>query len=314
MRRILVGNLRECLQSFWVSDDVGLGTFSDIPQTAIRLTRNGASVANSGWITPKSGDKKNGNYTASLNVPAGASGTYVIYIDAYDGVGRVTNVARDLVVSNVKTALTPTFSVPTQTNDGFTFQINNFDLNYSWTSSSNAFISATGFVTVSGLKPGQSGTATIYTSRNGYPNASAAVTSSAKATSTGLTPSFSLITRTDDGFTFQINNFDRNYTWTSSPNAFISATGFVTVSGLNPGQSATATIYTTRVGYTNASAAVTSSAKAKFDPSNKTGWIQIKLRDIVSNGIIGASGLDICGNCLKLKITCTPLPPEYCTE
>ena len=292
--------------SWRVSDDVGLGTFSDIPQTAIRLTRNGASVANSGWITPRSGDKKNGNYTASLNVPAGASGTYVIYIDAYDGVGRVTNVALNLEVSNVKTALTPTFSVPTQTINGFTFQINNFDRNFSWTSSPNAFISATGFVTVSGLNPGQAGSATVYTARDGYPSASAVITSSAKAISAGLIPLFSSVMRTENGFTFQIANFDRNFSWTSSPNAFVSATGFVTVSGLDPGQSATAIIYTTRVGYADASAVVTSSAKGKLDSSIKTGWIQIKLRDIVSNGIIGPSGLDICG----LRFTPGALPED----
>jgi hypothetical protein len=170
------------------SDDIGLGGNQSNWYTGVLLN------SSSGWImsatgqkTQTSGDSRNATFSQIVIIPSGASGAHTLQFFATDGAGRTTNIYRDLNVQvrPISTGLTPLFSSVTRTADGFTFQISNFDRNYTWTSSSNAFISATGFVTVSGLQAGQSGTATIYTARNGYTSASAVITNSAKPISTG---------------------------------------------------------------------------------------------------------------------------------
>jgi hypothetical protein len=40
-----------------------------------------------------------GNYSSSITIPAGVSGTYQIQIFAYDGVGKLTEVSRDIALS-----------------------------------------------------------------------------------------------------------------------------------------------------------------------------------------------------------------------
>lgn len=57
-------------------------------------------------------------------------------------------------------------------------------------------------------------------------------------TGTGWVPSIGPITRTADGFTFKILNFNSNYTWsygTGYGNSGVSADGVFTVTGLRPG-------------------------------------------------------------------------------
>ena len=66
----------------------------------------------------------------------------------------------------------------------------------------------------------------------------------------GLTPSFSTYTRTLDGFTAQISNYDSAYTWagtaTAGGSVSISNTGLITVTGLAANTSSIATITTSR--------------------------------------------------------------------
>jgi hypothetical protein len=72
-----------------------------------------------------------------------------------------------------------------------------------------------------------------------------------------LLPTFSSVTSTTGGFTFQITNYNSAYTWstyveaTSQPGAgaTISSSGLVTVSGMTSGTSATITVRTSRTGY-----------------------------------------------------------------
>jgi hypothetical protein len=84
------------------------------------------------------------------------------------------------------------------------------------------------------------------------------------------TPTISAATSTSDGFTGQVTNYSASYTWgistsagsvsfTGSPN-IPNATYNFTVTGLSPGESATVTITTTRVGYNSGSATRTGSA------------------------------------------------------
>ena len=83
------------------------------------------------------------------------------------------------------TSLIPTFETPIATTDGFTAQVSNYDAAYTWmiaTTVGSASISGSGLVTVTGLTPGQSTTATVQTDRgSGYVTGSAGVSGSSIA-------------------------------------------------------------------------------------------------------------------------------------
>lgn len=77
----------------------------------------------------------------------------------------------------------------------------------------------------------------------------------------GLVPTFGTPTKTADGFTVQITNYDAAYafagTATASGSVAISGSGLVTVTGVAGNTSSTATITTTRTGYKGGSATTT---------------------------------------------------------
>ena len=81
---------------------------------------------------------------------------------------------------------------------------------------------------------------------------------------TKLTPTFGSQTATADGFTVVITNYDAAYTWagtaTASGAVVVSGTGLVTVTNVAPGTSSTATITTTRTGYTGGTAQITATS------------------------------------------------------
>ena len=78
-----------------VSDDVGLRSPS--PLTNINLFSDGRLVAlYTANATLISGDSKVGSYSSFIPIPAGVSGTYQIRVFAYDGVGNLTEVDRDI--------------------------------------------------------------------------------------------------------------------------------------------------------------------------------------------------------------------------
>ena len=88
------------------------------------------------------------------------------------------------------------------------------------------------------------------------------------ATGVALTPSFGTPTSAAGGFTVQISNYDALFTWagtaTGSGVVAINGSGLVTVSGVAARTSSTATITTTRSGYSGGSATVT--ATSQCDP------------------------------------------------
>jgi uncharacterized repeat protein (TIGR02543 family) len=98
----------------------------------------------------------------------------------------------------------------------------------------------------------------------------ATFTVNAVVLSPALVPTFGTPTRTSDGFTVTITNYDAAFTWeTATVTAGIvsvtSTSGsnrVLTVTGLNPGASATITQTTSRSGYSNGSATVTGTASA----------------------------------------------------
>ena len=166
--------------------------------------------------------------------------------------------------------LTPTFDPVVSTDDGFTAVITNYDPLFTWGASVDApspaaaAITSDGgvySVTVTGLDPEAEATATVTTTRTGYANGSGEVTST--ALNDALTPAFGPVTRTSDGFTAQITNYDSDYGWgksTSAGSVVIAEDGglfYVQVTGLAANTPATATITTSREGYANGSNTVT---------------------------------------------------------
>ena len=168
---------------------------------------------------------------------------------------------------------TPTFGTPTTTSNGFTVQISNYNAAYTWsgtaTSSGSVSISDTGLVTVTGVAPLTSSTATITATRTGYSNGTATVTATS-TTGAALTPTFGSTTATADGFTVSITNYDAAFTWatptistgTVAITSTTGATRVLTVTGLSPGASATITQNTSRTSYSNGTATVSGSATA----------------------------------------------------
>ncbi len=97
-------------------------------------------------------------------------------------------------------ALTPAFSTPVKTADGFTFDVTNYvaAFTYSATSTSGTVsINSSGHGTVTGLTPGGSAIVTVTTGRAGYAGGSAGVAGTALAAGTAAT--FSASTSTSAG-------------------------------------------------------------------------------------------------------------------
>ena len=168
--------------------------------------------------------------------------------------------------------LIPAFGSPNAQSSGFTVQVNNYDGNFSWGTSTTAgsvSISSSGLVTVTGLSAGASATVTVTTNRSGYATGTASTTGQATSTSSGnldgLTPSFGTPSSQANGFTVQISNYDSAYNWSQSTNrgsVTRSSNGLLTVSGLSAGQSATVTVTTSRSGYNNASNSIIGQASS----------------------------------------------------
>ncbi len=166
--------------------------------------------------------------------------------------------------TSLNTALTPTFGTPTATADGFTVSITNYDSTYTWAGTATAsgtvaINSTTGVITVTGVAANTLSTATITTTRTGYAGGSNTVAET--SLNTALTPTFGTPVATANGFRVLITNFNASYTWagtaTASGTVVIDSNGFVMVTNVAPGTSSTATITTTRTGYTGGTANVT---------------------------------------------------------
>lgn len=215
------------------------------------LTEVGYSIdGGSNWVTAP-------GTTSPMSITGLTNGTsYAVQLKAKNAQGwgpaSTTTTATPLAP-----ALTPTFSTPTRTDDGFTVEITNYDPAFTWTPSVGTIDAATGVLTVTGLAAGASSTVTVQTTRATYANGSAAVTG--QALSAALNPTFSTPTRTGDGFTATITNHDANYTWAASTGA-VDSSGLLTVTGLSPSQSETVTVTTSRSGYVGGSADITGQA------------------------------------------------------
>ena len=170
-------------------------------------------------------------------------------------------------------ALNPVFATPNRTGNGFTVVVSNYNAAYTWNtptvSAGSVSANVSGGVmtlTVTGLNPGQSATITQTTSRTGYEQGLATVDGTA-AISPALNPVFATPNRTGNGFTVVVSNYNAAYTWNtptvSAGSVSANVSGGVmtlTVTGLNPGQSATITQTTSRTGYEQGLATVDGTA------------------------------------------------------
>ena len=166
--------------------------------------------------------------------------------------------------------IAPIFGTPNRTPDGYTVVITNYDASSSYALDDSALppgasaTSAGDTVTVTGLDPGVSGVVDVTVSKTGSADASAPVTGS--ALDAGIVPTFDTPTRTVDGYTVVIANYDSDATYTLDdselpPGASATRTGnTITVTGVDPGVSATVGVTVAKVGSTNASADVTGTA------------------------------------------------------
>jgi uncharacterized repeat protein (TIGR02543 family) len=219
--------------------------------------------------------------TSPISISGLTNGTtYSIRLKAISS--RGSGAASTIVsVTPLAAALTPTFGTSTATSGGFTVQISNYSADYTWAGTAtvgSVSISGTGLVTVTGVTPATSSTATITTTRTGYTGGSAPVTATSSL-GTALTPTFGTPTATSSGFTVQISNYSANYTWagtaTAGGSVSISETGTVTVTGIAVETSSTATITTTRTGYTGGSAPITGSSRPNVVTPTFAAWSNV---------------------------------------
>ena len=151
-------------------------------------------------ITVSGGDNLATTFgTATINAVAGVATFTNVGISGTAGTaytltftsGSLTTATQS--ITTLGAANTPTFDTPTPTASGFTVQISNYDNNFTYGGTAtvgSVSISGTGLVTVTGLQPNTSSTATITTIQTNF------VSGSAPVTATSLAPTAPLVTST----------------------------------------------------------------------------------------------------------------------
>ncbi|CAN7145333.1 fibronectin type III domain-containing protein [Microbacterium sp. LjRoot45] len=190
-------------------------------------------------------------------------------VGSTDAQGTATGSALDEGVA-------PEFGTVNRTSDGFTAEIENLDADATYTVSTTAGTATIvdGVVVVTGLAAGESAIVTITVTKAGTTPASATVSGAARER--GVRPELGAVTRTADGFTVPITNYDPDVTYTVESSAGTAVLGggvplrsaaprlaiaaafggadIVTVTGLRPGESAIVTVTASASGATSAAA------------------------------------------------------------
>ncbi len=191
---------------------------------------------------------------------------------------RLTGTALDAGIA-------PTFGDPERTVDGFSAVISDFDaaarydLELVGLPSSAAAMLDGDTIVVTGLAPDASATVPVTVHRDGAVAARADL--SGRSLATGVAPTFGSVTRTDDGFSVDIENFDADAVYivlptVLSPQAEVILNGAtLTVSGLDAGAQGSAVVTVSRAGSTDALATATGSAleaapEVRFGPETRT--------------------------------------------
>ena len=199
-----------------------------------------------------------GSTVTVTGLAPGATTTVHVTASTPVALDATTNVTGTALVAGI----TPEFGVPTRTIDGYTFTITNLDAasSYDLAATNGTATLAGSTVTVTGLTPGQVSTVTVTVSLAGSTDASA--TQAGNALEEGIVPTFSKPTRTPDGFTVTVTNFDAtsSYALLASDGTVTMTGSLVTVTGLAPDAPSAVTLTVSRAGSTDATATVTDSA------------------------------------------------------
>ena len=187
--------------------------------------------------------------------------------------GGSTPASTELTVAALEAGVGPVLGEPQRTANGFTVAVIEPDSATTYTATSTAgtvtvqVAAGTVTVVVTGLDPGQSATVTVGAARPGFTDASADATGTALAV--GAAATTGPVVRTVDGFTFPITNHDpaAGYVLTTTAGVVeVDADGTVTVTGLEPTQTASVTITVSRAGATTQSTTVTGAALGTGTP------------------------------------------------
>ncbi|TFB77325.1 fibronectin type III domain-containing protein [Cryobacterium glaciale] len=156
----------------------------------------------------------------------------------------------------------PVLSDAVSTAGGFTVTITNFsaDYAYSVTSASGSVERVDGVITVTGLDVGGQALVMVQADRFGYTSTVAGLVGSALRT--GTAAEFSAVTRTADGFTVTIANYDarRGYTLAASAGTAVQSGARITVTGLAAGGTSDVTVTVLRAGDLRAHSTVSGTA------------------------------------------------------
>jgi len=192
----------------------------------------------------------------------GTAYTFLVYAVNVNGTGPASLASSP--VTPLAPGVVPELSVPTGVEDGFDLNITNYSAGttYVVTTTNGGTVTRIGSsITVRGLGTGGSSTTTVTASATGSTTTSAAATGTSLLA--GAIPVFTSITRTLDGFTFDIANYDPLFLYTLSATNGATVTKdnwSVVVSGLAPGQSSEVSVGVSGFGYSNASGSVSGTA------------------------------------------------------
>ena len=172
-------------------------------------------------------------------------------------------------VTAIPAGLTPTFSTPVPTSDGFTVNVTNYTSpTYSQTATVSAGTitvgTASGSVlplTISGLTSGASATVTVTNTRSGYSDGVASITGSTILP--GRLALFDTPVRTANGFTVNQTNYDSSFTQSEAVSSGSISRGTIIgsvlpliITGLTFGETATVTVQIDKTGYLTGSSTV----------------------------------------------------------
>ena len=199
----------------------------------------------------------------SLTVYGLTNGTTYTFRVAANNIAGASSYSSEVQVTPLGLGLMPTFDTSTATADGFTFNVTNYNANYTW---SGAITAGSGTVTlgtpsgvilpvtVSGMGSGATSSIRINSTRITYDTGTA--TTAGTALNAALTPTFGTAYVTTNGYTVPITNYDSNYIWSvnSSSGTAQIISGSVRVTGAAFTASVTASVTATRSSYVTGSA------------------------------------------------------------
>ncbi|NQU36692.1 MAG: hypothetical protein HQ526_03735, partial [Actinobacteria bacterium] len=152
-------------------------------------------------------------------------------------------------------ALVPEFATSVPLDGSFSAEIPDYDPAFTWnlfatagTPTINTLVSPAQLV-VTGLDVGEASTVTVTTVQDGYRDGSS--TASGRSLQEAKTPVFGPVTRDDGGFTVSIIDYDPTFTWnvTEPTVGTVNSSGQLVVTNVPAGQTVTAAVTTTKVGF-----------------------------------------------------------------